>query len=78
HTGDEPDFSNTELNSIQFHHNCIYSHTTTTFNYMTYNIWQDQDTINVGKHSEHCDIMVLSNEDTTDEDGNPAHPFWYA
>ncbi|KAK0502590.1 hypothetical protein EDD18DRAFT_1065384, partial [Armillaria luteobubalina] len=56
----------------------IYSHTTTTFNYMTYDIWQDQDTINVGKHSEHCDIMVLSNEDTTDEDSNPAHPFWYA
>ncbi|KAK0214739.1 hypothetical protein EDD85DRAFT_782705, partial [Armillaria nabsnona] len=77
-TGEEPDFPNDELNEVQFHWNCIYSHATATFNFTTYSIWQDQDTINVGKCGERRDVMVLSNEDTTDEDGNLVHPFWYA
>ncbi|PBK60412.1 hypothetical protein ARMSODRAFT_898121 [Armillaria solidipes] len=77
-TGEEPDFSNDELNEVQFHRNCIYSHATATFNFTTYDVWRDQDTINVGKRGERRDVMVLSNEDTTDEDGNPVHPFWYA
>ncbi|SJL10770.1 uncharacterized protein ARMOST_14164 [Armillaria ostoyae] len=77
-TGEEPDFSNDELNEVQFHRNCIYSHATATLNLMTYDVWQDQDTINVGKRGERRDVMVLSNEDTTDEVGNPVHPFWYA
>lgn len=41
-------------------------------NFTTYDCRRDQDTINVGTHS---DIMVLANQD---EDPDNVHPYWYA
>lgn len=44
-----------------------------SFNYTTYDVCCDQDTIHVGKNGHKQHIMVMSNDDDPD-----SHPFWYA
>lgn len=73
--GDEPGLSTEELNNIIFQHDRIYEHATSAFNYTTYNIRRDQDTIHSGR--DRCNIMLASHEDLSD-DGTPPHPYWYA
>ncbi|KII83440.1 hypothetical protein PLICRDRAFT_58395 [Plicaturopsis crispa FD-325 SS-3] len=73
--GDEPSYEASELNCVQFKSDCIFGHATATFNYTTYDLRRDQDTINVNR--DRRDVIVTSNEDAN-EDGFPAHPFWYA
>lgn len=70
-TGQEPEFAPEELDEIHFQHNCIFEHKTASFNYTTYDVRRDQDTINTGGTRSH--VMIPSYED-----GEDCHPFWYA
>ncbi|KAK0187447.1 hypothetical protein F5146DRAFT_935067, partial [Armillaria mellea] len=63
--GEKDEFLPAQLNQISFDQHCIYSHATTHFNYITYNVCHDQDNI-------HQDIMVMSNDEDSD-----SHSFWY-
>jgi hypothetical protein len=72
--GDEGAFTSDELDEIDFENDVIYSHATAAFNYTTYDIHRDRDTININTNRR--DVMVLSNEDTDDDEQH--HPFWYA
>jgi hypothetical protein len=71
---DAHEFSSTQLASVIIQHNRVFPHATAAFNYTTYDVRRDQDT--VGVNSERCHIMVKSNEEN--EDGFAAHPYWYA
>lgn len=73
-TGDEPRFEPSELNGVIFQHGRIFSHATACFNYTTYDIRREQDTINV--NGQRRDIIIPSYEDT--HNGNSPHPYWYA
>jgi hypothetical protein len=73
--GEEPVYQVEELNDIVFQHNRMFEHATAAFNYTTYDLRRDQDTINT--NGQRCDIMVSSNEDIGD-DGEAPHPYWYA
>jgi hypothetical protein len=55
--------------------NRIYSHKVLRINYTTYDMRREQDSLNPRTHA---DIMVLSQEPKTREDGTPEHPYWYA
>ena len=72
--GEEPEYTEQDLDEIDFENDIIYPHATAAFNYTTYDIRRDHDTINV--NTQRCNVMVLSNEDT--QDSNVRHPFWYA
>lgn len=74
-TGEEPQFTPEETDEISFQYNCIYEHRTAAFNYTTYDIQRDQDTINTG--STRCTVMIQSYEDPLETEADP-HPFWYA
>ncbi|KAG5634352.1 hypothetical protein H0H81_002284 [Sphagnurus paluster] len=63
-------FSRKELATVMIQHNQIYAHARAAFNFTSYDIRCEQDTINV--HTQRRDVMVPSFED--DEDGNP-HPY---
>jgi hypothetical protein len=69
--GDEDDFTPAERNLLLFVRNRIYFHKAIRFNYTTYDMRRDQDSVNP---QTHADVMVLSHEDET---SNP-HPYWYA
>lgn len=73
--GVEPSFPVAELDTVRIQHDRIVPHATATFNYTTYDVRRDQDTINT--NGQRRDVMVRSHEDA-DEDGDPAHPYWYA
>ena len=74
-TGDEPIFDPEELDDIVLQNNYIYKHKTTSFNYMTYNLCHDQDTLNpTGPTLRHY-VMIPSYEDANN---NGSYPFWYA
>ncbi|KIY66228.1 hypothetical protein CYLTODRAFT_355360 [Cylindrobasidium torrendii FP15055 ss-10] len=72
---DEPEYSANDLLELDIQRSCLYSHATAQFNYTTYDIRRDQDTIHVGCFGEKDGIMVLSND--SESDGS-RHPFWYA
>ncbi|KAF9522280.1 hypothetical protein CPB83DRAFT_744977, partial [Crepidotus variabilis] len=55
--------------------NCLFSHVTAQFNFTTYDVRRDQDTINTNNMRR--DIMVPSFEDCEDEDSQ-WQPYWYA
>jgi hypothetical protein len=74
-TGEEPQFTPEETDEISFQYNCIYEHKTAAFNYTTYDIRRDQDTINTG--GTRSTVMIQSYEDPS-EAGTDPHPFWYA
>ncbi|KAH9051701.1 hypothetical protein EDB87DRAFT_1571187, partial [Lactarius vividus] len=66
---DEPVYTSTELANVKIQHNTIFSHATATFNYTTYDITQDHDSINC--NTPHRDVMLRACDDAH-------HPFWYA
>jgi len=59
-----------QLNHILFKGNRVYRHHLLHINYTTYDLQRDFDSIN--PHTDHQDIMILSNSDDN------AHPFSYA
>ena len=71
--GEEPEYSAEDLDELDFENDTIYPHATAGFNYTTYNVQRDHDTINV--NTSCCNVMVLANEDPSE--GTRAHPFWY-
>lgn len=68
--GDEPHYSPQELDQVIIEHNVLYSHSTASFNFTTYDLRRDRDTITLktGK----VDVIVPSFEDAA------LHPYWYA
>jgi len=70
---DDHSFTNEDCTSICFNHGHIYKHKTVRINFMTYDMWQEQDSIN--PRTEHQDIIVLAHEDASCEE---YHPYWYA
>jgi hypothetical protein len=74
-TGQEPTFTPEELNEIVLQNNYIYEHKTASFNYMTNNLWWDQDTLNPTGATQRCYVMIPSYDDATE---NRSHQFWYA
>ncbi|KAH7902872.1 hypothetical protein BJ138DRAFT_1200325, partial [Hygrophoropsis aurantiaca] len=70
--GDEHQFTETEHTELRFLNgiNRIYQPKRFQVNYTTYDIRRDQDTMRPGHNST---VMTLSRED-----GQGAHPFWYA
>ncbi|KAJ7116991.1 hypothetical protein C8R44DRAFT_627458, partial [Mycena epipterygia] len=68
------DFTSDQLGSVNIQYQRIHAHATAAFNYTTYDVRRDQDTIN--SKTERCHIIVKSDE--TSEDGLTAHPYWYA
>ncbi|KAJ7441110.1 hypothetical protein FB451DRAFT_1106240, partial [Mycena latifolia] len=68
------DFSPAQLSTVNIQYNRVHRHATAAFNYTTYDVRRDQDTINSNTDRSH--IMVKSDE--TSEDGLVAHPYWYA
>lgn len=71
--GNEDELPMEDLQGIIIQHGRIYSHATACFNYTTYDVRREQDTINV--HNQRCDILLRSYEDEDDASG---HPYWYA
>jgi hypothetical protein len=69
--GDEHNYSADDLMRVRFQNDCIYPHATVAFNYTTYDVRRDQDTINV--NTGRSTVLLHANED--DPEG---HPFWYA
>ena len=43
--GDEPEYSDAELRKVHINNSRIYEHQTATFNYTTYDVRREQDTI---------------------------------
>ncbi|KAF8965639.1 hypothetical protein BDZ97DRAFT_2057933 [Flammula alnicola] len=74
--GEDPKFTNSELSQVIVQNNFIFSHATASFNYTTYDVRRDQDTINV--NSGRRDVMLPSFEDSSDENNQDNHPYWYA
>lgn len=64
---DEPEYGTTELASVNIRHHTIYSHATARFNYTTYDIRRDDDTINPRTRR---DVMFRACDDSQ-------RPFWY-
>ncbi|RDB17809.1 hypothetical protein Hypma_000673 [Hypsizygus marmoreus] len=63
-------FTTAELSEVVIQHNLIYEHATASFNFTSYDICREQDTINT--NTQRCDIMLPSFEDdkNNDESGN--------
>jgi hypothetical protein len=68
------DFTPDQLSAVNIQHNRIHGHATAAFNYTTYDVRRDQDTINA--NTDRCHVMVKSDENS--EEGLAAHPYWYA
>ncbi|PBK70762.1 hypothetical protein ARMSODRAFT_1083781 [Armillaria solidipes] len=68
--GDE--FSDLDRQNLIIMNNCIYSHQILCINYTTYDVRQNQDSINPCTRS---DIMMLACEDSADDQ---SHPYLYA
>jgi len=69
--GDEHQFTPEDRRSVHFTKNRIYHHKTVRFNYTTYDLRRDEDSVNPEKRA---DVMLLSHEDDTAD----PHPYWYA
>ncbi|KAH7927896.1 hypothetical protein BV22DRAFT_1006163 [Leucogyrophana mollusca] len=72
YNGDEHHFTDAERNDLRFMDNLnrVFQPKRFQVNYTTYDIRRDQDSMRPGKD---CVVMTLSRED-----GDGAHPFWYA
>ena len=73
--GDEETYTRAERGTVNILNNTIFQHKQLRVNYTTYDLRRDEDTIKPGTKPF---IMVLSHEDQPEEDGLPAHPYWYA
>jgi len=69
--GEDPKFTDIELSQVIIKDNLIFTHATAAFNYTTYDIRRDQDTVNI--NSGRQDVMLPSFEEE-----NQTHPYWYA
>ena len=69
------EFTSEGRNTVTILNNLIYSHKVLWINYTTYDMRREQDFLNPRTHA---DIMVLSQEPETHEDGMPEHPYLYA
>jgi len=69
--GERFQFQDAERRDLYFVNNRLYNHQAIRFNYTTYDMRRDQDSVSP---STHPDVMVLSHED----DGKTHHPYWYA
>ena len=69
--GDETEFSADVRRRVFFVKNRIYFHKAIRFNYTTYDMRRDQDSINPRTHAN---VLVLSHEDSETN----RHPYWYA
>jgi len=69
--GEDPKFSDTELAQVIIKDNLIFPHATVAFNYTTYDVRRDRDTVNI--NSGRQDVMLPSFEDDS-----RTHPYWYA
>ncbi|KAK0186024.1 hypothetical protein F5146DRAFT_1143603 [Armillaria mellea] len=67
----ESDITPEQLNNLHIINDHIFWHKVLCVNYTTYNIHQDQDSINPQTHSN---VIVLANN----SDPNDTHPYWYA
>ncbi|KAF7983682.1 hypothetical protein HWV62_19591 [Athelia sp. TMB] len=65
-------FEDNELAQVILQYECIFKHATAAFNYTTYDVRRDQDTISA--NTTRNTIMTLSHEDPNDD----PHPYWYA
>lgn len=55
---------------INIQYNRIFSHATASFNYTSYDVRREQDTININTHRR--DVLLRSYDD------DEVHPYWYA
>jgi hypothetical protein len=69
--GDEHQFTAEDRRTIHFSKNWIYHHKCIRFNYTTYDLRRNQDSVSPQRRA---DVMVLSHEE---DPANP-HPYWYA
>lgn len=72
YNGDEQEFMTAERNHVVICKGSIYQHQVLRVNYTTYDMWRDQDSINVKTHP---DIMLIAREDESDENRSA---YWYA
>ena len=68
--GDEQEYTDAERNEVLIQDSRAYLHRTLRVNYASYDRRRQYDVISPASHP---DVMVLSCED-----GEDAHPFWYA
>ncbi|KIJ57965.1 hypothetical protein HYDPIDRAFT_34453 [Hydnomerulius pinastri MD-312] len=73
---DGTQFSRKELNEVIIQFDRIFPHATARFNYTSYDVRREQDTINT--NSQRCDIMVRAHEDSEDGSDPKRSRFWYA
>jgi hypothetical protein len=64
------EFSDADRRDLFFTNNRLYIHKAIRFNYTTYDMRRDQDSVTPRTHP---DVMVLSHED----DAAIPHPYWY-
>lgn len=67
-------FSYEELDHMIFQFNHIFPHATARFNYTSYDVCQEQDTINV--NGPHHNILLQAHEDPSNN--MEPHQYWYA
>ncbi|KAF8992498.1 hypothetical protein BDQ17DRAFT_1253858, partial [Cyathus striatus] len=67
--GDETPFSKEERAKLKFHKHEIYQHKVLRVNYTTYDMRQEQDSMNPRTHAN---IMVVAHDEFE------GHPYWYA
>ncbi|KAG2078318.1 hypothetical protein BDR04DRAFT_998991, partial [Suillus decipiens] len=70
YSGDEEEFSDEDRSQVILANNQLYEHSILRINYMTYDLHQEQDSINP---QNHADIMMLLHENDDNR-----HPYWYA
>lgn len=73
YNGDKVEYSQDEYDTIKFVDNTLYWHKPLHFNYTTYNLHRQQDSINPRTH---LDIILLFHEETTED--AETHSYWHA
>ncbi|KAG2078839.1 hypothetical protein BDR04DRAFT_997875, partial [Suillus decipiens] len=63
YSGDEQEFSDDERSQVVLANNQLFEHSILWINYTTYDLWREQDSINLHMHA---DIMILSHENDDD------------
>ena len=70
YNGDELDFTVKERNTVIIEQDTIYRHKVLCVNYTTYDLRQNQDSLN--PHTRNADFMILAPKENED-----SHPYWY-
>jgi hypothetical protein len=77
---DATTFTDHERQQVHFQYDRIYLHSRARFNFTTYDLRRDHDSVSAFAHSAKkmkCNIMLLANEDSTPS-YRSANWFWYA